>query len=69
MKRARPDVMNHCSAGPRYAEMFVSKAMRSLFRSRTVGDAAVGWLAMMCHQLVIVLGEGVVGSAAAARTD
>lgn len=69
MKRARPEVMNHCSAGPRYVEMFVSKAMRSLFRSRTVGDAAVGWFTMMCHQLVVVLGEGVVGSAAAAMMD
>lgn len=42
--------------------MFVSKAMRSLFSSRTVGEAAVGWFMRRCHQLMLVLGVGVVGS-------
>lgn len=42
--------------------MFVSKAMRSLFSSRTEGEAAVGWVPMMCHQFALVFGESVVGS-------
>lgn len=54
--------MNHRSVGPRYEEIFVSKAIRSLFSSRTVEDAAVGGLAMMCHQFELVFGEGVAGS-------
>lgn len=63
MKCASPDVMNARSVAPRYDETFVSKAMRSLFSSSTLGDAAVGWFARMCHQLVLAFGLGVGGSA------
>ena len=54
--------MNWRSVGLRKSEMFVSKAMRSLFSSRIVGEAAVGWFMRRCHQLMLVLGVGVVGS-------
>lgn len=62
MTRAKPDVMNHRSAGPRYVEILVSKAIRSPFSCRIVGDAAVGWFMMICHQFSVRLGEGVMGS-------
>lgn len=42
--------------------MLVSKAIKSPFNWRIVGDAAVGWLRMICHQLSDELGDGVVGS-------
>lgn len=42
--------------------MLVSKEIRSLFSSRIEGEAAVGWLMRMCHQLMSVFGEGVDGS-------
>ena len=42
--------------------MLVSNPIRSLFSSRMVGDAAVGWFIMICHQFSDVLGDGVKGS-------
>lgn len=41
--------------------MLVSKEMRSLFRSRIVVEAAVGWCGRICGQFAVELGTGVVG--------
>lgn len=40
----------------------MSNAIKSLFNWRIDGEAAVGWFKMICHQLSVVLGDGVVGS-------
>ena len=58
---ARPAVMNWRSFRPRYAEVFVSKEMRSLLRSRIVGEADVGGVGIIWDQFVFGLGTGVVG--------
>lgn len=61
MNRASPDVMNCASLGARYEDRLVSIAMRSLFNSRTCGDAAVGDVGRSRCQFVLALGAGVDG--------